>query len=86
MLSKLLGKNKGGADAQKDLEDLFSRPIKVMEIEAEPTAIQTETVEGIEQEGDEDLSAVQIKVDKSSYSSNVRRKETKELFSSEMLI
>ena len=62
MLSKLLGKNKGGADAKNDLEDLFSRPIKAMEVEAEPTAIQTETVEGIEQEGDEDLSAVQIKV------------------------
>jgi len=66
MLSKLLGKNKG-ADMKNDLEDLFSRPIKAMEIEQEPQVIETEVVEGVEQEGDEELSALQIKVLKSFY-------------------
>jgi len=46
---------------QNDLEDLFSRPIKAMEIEQEPQVIETEVVEGIEEEGDEELSALQIK-------------------------
>lgn len=67
MISKLL-KNKNNANAQKELEDLFSRPIKAMVVEEEPVKaepIDQEAVKELEQEGDEELSAVQIKVMKS---------------------
>lgn len=65
MISKLL-KNKSNGNAQKELEDLFSRPIKAMVVEEEPATaaeqIDHEAVKELEQEGDEELSAVQIKV------------------------
>ncbi len=62
MISKLFKKNQNTSNIQKDLEDLFSRPIKTIEIEEEPEVIAAENPDLVQEE-DKELSAIQIKVD-----------------------
>mgnify|MGYP006976779815 CR=1 FL=1 len=61
MKSGLLKKKNQDPSINKDLEDLFARPIKKV-VDPEPEITEVEVMEGLEQEGDENLSAVQIKV------------------------
>jgi len=80
MISKLFKKNTKNTDVQKDLEDLFSRPIKAIEIEKEPEQPTNEELEAMQQE-DEKLSALQLKVERVFCFIESIRKEMKELFS-----
>lgn len=84
MISGILRKGKTDPALNKDLADLFARPIKTV-VEQNEVA-EYETVEGIEQEGDEELSAVQIKVLFHFLQSlNLNRREMRELSSLVML-
>lgn len=80
MISKLLKKNKDDSNFKNDLDDLFSRPIKAIEVEPEPEEIPYEASKPLEQEGDEELSAVQIKVLFEEDSINLNRKGMREQF------